>query len=204
MLFQKILETLLQASTLPVDPSRLPVLSDVEDYISQKLEQGLPINLNFICTHNSRRSQFSQVWAQAIAHQLNLPIHPFSGGVEVTACNSRTISSLRRSGFEIAEASGDNPSYEVHFSSEKAPLKVFSKLYDDNCNPTKDFAAIMTCSEADENCPFIPGAERRIALRYEDPKKYDDTELEQQAYDQRSLQIAAELYHMLSHFKSKP
>jgi arsenate reductase (thioredoxin) len=203
MLFPKILETLHQAKNLPVEQSRVPVLSEVEDYISQKLEQGLPINLNFICTHNSRRSQLSQVWAQAIAYHLDLPVHAFSGGVEVTGCNSRTISSLRRSGFEIAEAGGDNPMYEVHFALEKAPLKVFSKLYDDNCNPTKDFAAIMTCSEADENCPFIPGAERRIALRYEDPKKYDDTELEQQAYDQRSLQIATELYHILSYSKSK-
>ncbi len=202
MLFPKILETLHQASLLPIDTARLPVLSEVESYISKKLEQGLPVNLNFICTHNSRRSQLSQVWAEVIAYHLALPVKAFSGGVEVTACNNRTISSLLRAGFEIGEASGDNPKYGVRYATDQAPITVFSKLYDDQGNPIKDFAAIMTCSEADENCPYIPGAESRIPLRYEDPKKYDDTENESQAYDQRSLQIAAELYHILSHCKS--
>lgn len=56
----------------------------------------------------------------------------------------------------------------------------------------------MTCSHADENCPFIPGAETRIPVRYEDPKEFDDTEMESEKYDERSKQIASEMFFVFS------
>jgi arsenate reductase (thioredoxin) len=63
------------------------------------------------------------------------------------------------------------------------------------------YAAVMTCSHADENCPFIPAAEVRIPVRYEDPKQFDNTPGEADRYDQRSLQIASEMFHVFSNVK---
>jgi len=42
--------------------NRKTVLQPLIDYIQSKVKNNLSINLNFICTHNSRRSQLAQVW----------------------------------------------------------------------------------------------------------------------------------------------
>lgn len=60
----------------------------------------------------------------------------------------------------------------------------------------------MTCSEADGGCPFIAGAERRIALTYEDPKAFDNTPQQAEKYWERSVQIATELYYVFAQIKS--
>jgi arsenate reductase (thioredoxin) len=60
----------------------------------------------------------------------------------------------------------------------------------------------MTCAHADENCPFIPSSDRRIAVRYEDPKAFDDSPLEEAKYDERSLQIASEMFYVFRQIKS--
>ncbi|MFZ9029088.1 MAG: low molecular weight phosphatase family protein, partial [Crocinitomicaceae bacterium] len=153
--------------------------------------------LNFICTHNSRRSQFSQLWCKVMSVYFNFPVDTFSGGTAVTACNERTIASLERFGFDIEKSEGENPRYKVLITSY-VQLTLFSKLFDDAENPTSNFAAVMTCSDADENCPFIPGCDQRIPLRYEDPKAFDDTALEAQKYDERSAQIAREMKYVFA------
>lgn len=181
-----------------ISKERQNELQVLVEYIQDKSKTNEPVNLNFICTHNSRRSQFSQVWMRVLALAYELEISTFSGGVEVTECNHRTIASLQRFGFEIEAEGSKNPVYSVRYSSDLEPLKLFSKLFDTTSNPKENFAAVMTCSHADENCPFIPGAEKRISLPYEDPKDFDDTELESEKYDERSLQIATELSFVLS------
>jgi arsenate reductase len=175
-----------------ISQQRKEVLLPFVNYLVDKLQSNQLINLIFICTHNSRRSQLAQVWAMHYAEQYNISINSFSGGTEVTACNERTIASLKRSGFEINQKDeSTNPNYEVTVGSKN--LALFSKLYDDTSNPTKDFAAIMTCSHAEQNCPFIPGASKRISIPYDDPKEFDDTDLEASKYDERSQQIAQEM-----------
>jgi arsenate reductase len=184
--------------SLSISDERKSLLQALIDYIKSKREKGQPIRLNFICTHNSRRSQFSQIWAQTAADYFDIPAFCYSGGVEVTACNERTIHSLERSGFIISKHGHSNPIYFILQDKDTRPIIVFSKLYDDVINPHGNFATIMTCSHADENCPFIPGAEARIPVRYEDPKEFDDTDLESTKYDQRSQQIASEMFYVFS------
>ena len=184
--------------SLSISDERKSLLQALIDYIKCKREKGQPIRLNFICTHNSRRSQFSQIWAQTAADYFEIPAFCYSGGVEVTACNERTIHSLERSGFIISKHGHSNPIYFILQDKDTRPIIVFSKLYDDVINPHGNFATIMTCSHADENCPFIPGAEARIPVWYEDPKEFDDTELESTKYDQRSQQIASEMFYVFS------
>ena len=184
--------------SIDISEDRIAKLQPLIDYIKSKREKGQPIRLNFICTHNSRRSQFSQIWAQTAADYFEIPAFCYSGGVEVTACNERTIRSLERSGFIISKHGHSNPIYFILQDKDTRPIIVFSKLYDDVINPHGNFATIMTCSHADENCPFIPGAEARIPVRYEDPKEFDDTDVESTKYDERSQQIASEMFYVFS------
>ena len=184
--------------SIDISEDRIAKLQPLIDYIKSKREKGQPIRLNFICTHNSLRSQLAQIWAQTAADYFEIPAFCYSGGVEVTACNERTIRSLERSGFIISKHGHSNPIYFILQDKDTRPIIVFSKLYDDVINPHGIFATIMTCSHADENCPFIPGAEARIPVRYEDPKEFDDTDLESIKYDQRSQQIASEMFYVFS------
>ena len=179
-----------------ISKERKEVLHGLVEYIIKKRTENSVVNLNFVCTHNSRRSQFSQIWAYTAAAYFGIPANCFSGGVEVTAFNERAVASIKRSGFFVTSTGETNPHYQVSYHKEASPLLVFSKLVEDPINPSLPFAAVMTCAHADENCPFIPGTEQRIPLRYEDPKRFDNTPLEAEKYDERSLQIAAELFYV--------
>ena len=182
------------AQSLPISEERQAVLQPLVRYLKNTRESEQTVYLNCICTHNSRRSQFAQVWAAVAAHLHQMPAQVFSGGVEITACHPNTVASLQRSGLSItALDSTDNPRYAVQFDEDTPPLILFSKLYDDVANQAPSFAALMTCAHADENCPFIPGAEARIALNYNDPKQFDGSPQEAAGYDERSLQIASEM-----------
>ena len=193
-----IIKLINDLNTTTVSDQRKALLKPLQDYLVNKAKQKIEANLNFICTHNSRRSQLSQVWAKVISDFYGPAINSFSGGIEITACNERTIASFERMGFEVKNPGGENPHYEVSYHDNRKPIILFSKIYDDAPNPKTNFAAVMTCTHADENCPFIPGAEKRISLPFEDPKAFDDTPEEAQKYDERSLQIATEMKYVFS------
>jgi arsenate reductase len=186
-----------------IPESRKPIIKELTDFISQKSEANEVIDLNFICTHNSRRSHISQVWAQAAAQYYGIKnVHCFSGGTEATAFNPRAVKAMREAGFDIhVFKDGNNPVYRVRFSDEAPALTVFSKKYDDDFNPKKNFAAIMTCSHADENCPLVLGATKRIALTYNDPKDFDGTPQENAKYSERVHEIGREILYAFSQVK---
>lgn len=187
--------------SIPED--RKKALSQLSEYIQKKKNAKLPINLVYICTHNSRRSHFGQVWAAVAAEYFGIDdVHTFSGGTETTVFNPKAIQALKSSGFEVkSEDSSSNPIYLVHFDEGKS-TKCFSKLYDGPDNPSTNFAAIMTCSQAEENCPFVPGVELRIGITYADPKDFDDTPHQAQMYLERSNQIALECLYAFSLVKN--
>lgn len=184
-------------SNLPIDQisaDRMPVIESMVDYILSKIKSDEEVRLNFICTHNSRRSQFSQIWGQTAADYFGIPAISYSGGVEVTAFTKRAVAAIKRDGFKVVPKGEGNPVYFVFHGEDSEPIVTFSKVYDDPINAQKGFAAVMTCDHADENCPYIPGAGARIPLRYEDPKAFDGTDLEEKMYTERSHQIGAELF----------
>ncbi len=180
-------------------------LLQLADYIGDALAEGRMVNLTFICTHNSRRSHMGQLWLQVavVRYGLGEFIRTFSGGTEATAFNPRAVATLRRAGFQIEDPGGDNPHYQVRHSDELPPIVCFSKKYDHPANPSQNFAAVMTCSDADQECPFIPGAAFRIPITYEDPKQADGTPEESARYDERSRQIAREMLFVMSEVKRK-
>ncbi|WP_317041581.1 arsenate-mycothiol transferase ArsC [Cyclobacterium lianum] len=161
------------------------------------------LRINFICTHNSRRSHLSQVWAQTLATKYGIPnVNCYSGGTEATALFPMAAKTLKNQGFEISTLSeGNNPVYSIKYGENTPPVIGFSKTYDDTFNPKSDFAAIMSCSQADAGCPFIAGAEKRIPITYDDPKAFDDTPHQAEKYLERSLQIATELSFVFSKIK---
>jgi arsenate reductase len=179
-----------------ISTERLQLLDEMAVYLQEKISNRKEIRLNFICTHNSRRSQFSQIWAQTAAAYYGIEAYCYSGGVEVTAFNPRAVAAIQREGFKVVKKEGENPLYFVFYSEEEDPIVTFSKVVEDAVNATKEFAAVMTCDHADENCPFIPGAEKRFPLRFEDPKAFDDSPLEEKMYSERSHQIGAELFYL--------
>lgn len=187
----------LQTEAGDIPPTRKAQLQKLADYLKSKA--GGPVHLNFICTHNSRRSHLGMIWAAVAARLFGLVnVITYSGGTEATAFNPRAVAALERAGFRIDNPGGDNPPYRVHFADDRPPLVCFSKRYDDPVNPAEAFVAVMTCSDADENCPLIPGAELRLTLTYEDPKTADDTPAEAARYDERVAQIGRELLYAFS------
>jgi arsenate reductase (thioredoxin) len=183
---------------------RKVLLEQLTHYIKIKMSKSEKAELIFICTHNSRRSHISQLWALTAAHYYGIDsVVCYSGGTEATAFNPRAVKAMGQAGFKIMKASeGDNPIYEVSFAENIQSLKAYSKVYDASENPSQQFCAIMTCSHAVENCPYIPGAESRIALTYDDPKDFDNTPQEAGKYTERVQQIATELLYALSKVKS--
>jgi len=195
-LFSPLLETIAVLPISDIPAERKVLLDEMATYLQEKIVTRKEIHLNFICTHNSRRSQFSQIWAQTAAAYFGINAYCYSGGVEVTAFNPRAVAAIQRDGFKVVKKEGENPVYFVLYSEKEEPIVTFSKVVDDAINATKEFAAVMTCDHADENCPFIPGAERRFPLRFEDPKAFDGTTLEEKMYSERSHQIGAELFYL--------
>lgn len=188
--------------SIPSD--RKKQLREVSEYILSAKESGEAAKLIFICTHNSRRSHLTQIWTQTAADYYGIDnIETYSGGTEATAFNPRAVTAIERAGFKVENPSGENPKYKVLFGDEAKPMICFSKKFDNDFNPEKNFTAIMTCSDADDNCPFVPGAEFRIPITYVDPKEADGTDRETEIYDERCLQIATEMFYMMNLVNSK-
>jgi arsenate reductase len=186
-----------------IKSERKNILQPLIDFIQLKRNQNQKIRLNLICTHNSRRSHLSQVWAQSAAHYFGIKnVFCYSGGTEATALFPVVAETLAKSGFTIKKLSSEsNPVYAIKFSANEAPIIGFSKTYDNDFNPQSEFAAIMTCSHADGGCPFIAGAEKRIPITFEDPKAFDNTPQQVEKYQERSLQIATEMFYVFSQIK---
>ncbi|WP_291964636.1 low molecular weight phosphatase family protein [Maribacter sp.] len=183
-----------------ITEERKEVLQPLIVFIQQKTTANSAIRINFICTHNSRRSHLSQVWAQTMATYFNIKnVNCYSGGTEATTLFPMVAETLKNQGFQIQKLSEtSNPVYAIKFSENEHPVIGFSKSYEDPFNPASKFAAVMTCSQADGGCPFIAGAEKRVPITFEDPKAFDNTPQQVEKYAERSIQIATELFYIFS------
>ena len=178
-----------------IPSKRKEILDQIVGSIKICQENNQPVQLMFVCTHNSRRSQFGQIWALILADFYGIELTAYSGGTEVTKVHPTVIDVFKRLGVDITPVDNEkNQKYRLSIGGVKYP--IYSKLYDDKSNPSKDFIAVMTCSEAAENCPYIHGCLNRIPLSYEDPKVYDGTEDEFDAYQKTSDKIIMELAYV--------
>lgn len=197
-LFETISHVIESLDIATISQERQAILIPLVDYLKEKTKANQPIRLNFICTHNSRRSHLSQVWAQTMAAYYNINnISCYSGGTEATAMFPKIGETLKHQGFQLLKLSeGNNPVYSIKFSKNESGVIAFSKVFSSDFNPASEFAAIMTCSSADEACPMVLGCDKRIAITYEDPKKSDGTPYQTETYLKRSLQIATEMKYV--------
>ncbi|WP_407557561.1 low molecular weight phosphatase family protein [Winogradskyella sp. 4-2091] len=199
-LFSEIEIAILSLNTDTISEERKLILQPLVAFIQDKVTNKKDVRINFICTHNSRRSHLSQVWAQTLAHYFSIQnVFCYSGGTEATALFPMVAQTLENSGFEIKTLSeGKNPVYSIKYDQNEHPIIGFSKKLNDDFNPKSEFAAIMTCDSANETCPFVSGAEKRIPITFEDPKAFDNTPQQAEKYQERSLQIATELFYIFS------
>jgi arsenate reductase len=203
-LFSEIEKLISDLKPDSISEERKLVLLPLIEFIKIKTAENEEIRLNFICTHNSRRSHLSQVWAQTMANYFNIKnVFCYSGGTEATALFPMAAETLKNSGFAIQMLSeGKNPVYSIKFSENEQSIICFSKKLDDDFNPKSGFAAIMTCNSANEACPIVFGAENRFPIMYEDPKAFDKTPQQAEKYMERSMQIATEMFYIFSQIKA--
>jgi len=193
----KLLKTINYATNLEISDSRKLILKELVKYIKTKKASKSEVHLNFICTHNSRRSQFCQIWAETASAYYNKKIYCYSGGLVVTEFNINAVNTMKKCGFDVIKSGSKNPTYSLYYSNSRVrPISVFSKLYNDPVNKANSFAAITTCSDAEENCPFILNAKKRIFLQYDDPKLFDNLPNKMEKYFDCSFQIASELFYV--------
>ena len=205
-MLENLSKTIETIAGISVSEERKEVLQPLVEYIQNKINTNQEIRLNFICTHNSRRSHLSQFWAMVASDYYSVnDIFTYSGGTEATAFNPRSVACLQRAGFKINkenEAETENPVYEVSYKNNQNSVKGFSKKYNDESNPKENFVAVMTCSHADKNCPVVLGASFRVAIPYTDPKFADNSPKEEATYDERCKQIANEMFYVFSLIKA--
>ena len=195
----------IETEFIDIPEDRVEILQKLGDYVISALKREGLAQLVFICTHNSRRSQFGEIWALTAAQFYGIRnIGTFSGGTGSTAFNPRAVAAIIRAGFRIEkrEDNMDNPHYLISSGENFHGNPMFSKEYNDDANPDKVFCAILVCSDADEACPIIPGAEDRIFLPYEDPKAFDNMDQEETKYDERCRQIAREMFFTFRYVKN--
>lgn len=198
-IYNTIDEVIASLDTNTISSERKAILDPLVNYIKKKRAANEAIALNFICTHNSRRSHLSHVWAQTLAHEVGIEnLSCYSGGTEATAMFPVAVKTLKNMGFQIQKLSEEkNPVYAIKYADNVPPIIGFSKTFDNPFNPKSNFGAIMTCSSADQGCPFVGGSDGRFPITYEDPKAFDNTPQQAEKYVERSVQIATELLYVM-------
>ena len=165
------------------------ILRDYQKRRVKKISEELRGEINscnkivFICTHNSRRSQLCEVWGSILSKRFNLDLSFFSAGTEKTEVCGEAIKSLERAGIEI----GIGGKIKLMHNQIELHSKTLDEIKED------EFIAIMTCSDAEKNCPVEPRSKKNIKLFYDDPKKYDGTIEASVEYDKTCRLIASEL-----------
>ena len=184
-----------------ISSNRKLILDTFRNYLHNKIGQSDEINITVICTHNSRRSHFGQIWLAVAADYYfeDHNIRTFSGGTESTAVYNSVIKTLKEAGFYITanNRGKKNSIFQISWSDEMKTIPFFSKKYTHEFNPQSNFAAIMVCDEADAECPIVHGAEMRISLPFQDPKQYDNQENEAMEYRATCREIALEMFYLI-------
>lgn len=182
-----------KALSHPISEERKALLLTAAEAIYNHYKEKGILQMVFVCTHNSRRSQLSEVLALLAAQQYNLSVSTFSAGTEATAVHENTMLALKEVGVSYSTIQQENQVAYSLTGKEMAEKTLFSKTLTHESLPTSDFFAFMTCDQAAENCPFVPGAVKRIPLTYKDPKVSDNTPEALATYGKTATQILSEM-----------
>lgn len=178
---------------------RMEELNALAALLNEHSKDGLAVN--FICTHNSRRSHFSEIlFRTAAKYYSHESVETFSGGTEGTALYPEVAESFKRHGFTaVKDLAPENPHWQIFHplleSEEHTPF-IFSKAYHEAPNPASGYVAVMVCDSANEACPVVVGAAARFPLTFVDPKRSDGTPECSDVYDGTLKEIAAEMGYL--------
>ena len=193
---QEVLKNLFSAAPSAL---RLEELDALAALFNAHSKDGLAVN--FICTHNSRRSHFSEIlFRTAAKYYGHEHAETFSGGTEGTALYPEVAESFKRHGFTaVKDLAPENPHWQIFhplLESEDHTPFLFSKAYHEAPNPASDYVAVMVCDSANEACPMVVGAVARFPLTFVDPKRSDRTPECSDVYDATLKEIAAEMGYL--------
>ena len=193
---QEVLKNLFSAAPSAL---RLEELDALAALFKAHSKDGLAVN--FICTHNSRRSHFSEIlFRTAAKYYGHENVETFSGGTEGTALYPEVAESFKRHGFTaVKDLAPENPHWQIFhplLESEDHTPFLFSKAYHEAPNPASDYVAVMVCDSANEACPMVVGAAARFPLTFVDPKRSDGTQECSDVYDATLKEIAAEMGYL--------
>lgn len=115
------------------------------------------MNLLFLCTGNSCRSQMAEGWARHLAGGLGDWLTVQSAGIEAHGKNPRAIAVMREVGVDI---------------SGQESTRLTDAMLD-----AADYL-VTVCGHADEHCPVVPAQVRKEHWPLTDPAKAAGTEEE--------------------------
>ncbi|WP_196893237.1 low molecular weight phosphatase family protein [Aureivirga marina] len=190
---------------IEITNDRKETLNDIAKAVLDEYLRNERVNLNFICSHNSRRSQFAQIWGNYAINFFSIPnMECFSGGTVVTALHRNTVKTLKEVGFrfDVKTFNHQNPEYLISYQDCKKPILAYSKLIEDQNNKSP-YIAITTCNSIEKNCPLFTDCLAYFQLPYTDPKNYDYTALKNEKYNELNMNIASEMAFLFGYIASK-
>ena len=123
------------------------------------MEKSAQINVLFLCTGNSARSQMAEAW---LSHLGGDRFNVFSAGLEPHGVNPFTTRVMEESGYDMS------PHHSKHLE------EFIGKV---------DFDYLITvCGNADERCPVFPGMGTRMHWPFDDPAAFIGTDEEKLAF----------------------
>ena len=115
-------------------------------------ESGNRARVLFLCTHNSARSQMAE---GLLRHLAGDRFEVMSAGTEATHVRPLAIRAMGEIGVDIS-------------SQESKTLERYLR---------EPFDYVITvCDDANEACPFFPGAGKRLHWTFEDPSRAEGSE----------------------------
>jgi len=105
------------------------------------------LNILFLCTGNSCRSQMAEGWARHLKSDL---MNVYSAGIETHGLNPNAVTVMAESGVDISGQTSQNIS---EFSD--IPLDI----------------VVTVCGHAHETCPLFPTGAKVVHVGFDDPPK---------------------------------
>ena len=138
------------------------------------------MNLLFLCTGNSCRSQMAEGWARHFAARSISPLQlqVRSAGLEAHGLNPRAVAAMQKQGVDISQHSSD--------------------VLDNDMIEWADMI-VTVCADADENCPLLPARLKKRHMGFPDPAQAtgSDAEIEKQ-FDDVCRQIRDSVLKLLT------
>jgi thioredoxin type arsenate reductase len=124
------------------------------------MPQTAKLNILFLCTGNSCRSQMAEGWCRHLKGDV---IEPFSAGIETHGLNPNAVNVMAEAGIDIS----------CYRSKHLLELKNIHFDY-----------VITVCDNAHESCPIFPGKTKVIHVGFDDPPRLAKAaKTEQEALD---------------------